>query len=647
MDIISLDIPKRLRTASSRLLNKDGLSIDGLDVAIRGLAMLTVVILSISGYGHTEADYPALVDGADPLAVAMWLVLYNLAVIAVVGVPWRRAPGFPLFVVDWAVASVAILLTGGSFSPFIVLYYALAIGAALRVGLSRSLMLVVGCGLVFTALSLATPIPAETVKLPVLVVQITSLAMVVATAVGLKHTVEVEAKRVELEEATGRQIRLLNNMTNSVLSASPELDKVLRTIALASKEALRADSALVAVGNHGRHLPDQASGPSSATGLVLVADDEPNPVCLSEDEQRLLRKAAFAQSAVSVEGRGDRASLARYPGLEDGSFLVKSVLCAPLLLGNENMGAIFAARYVDPPFVQNEADLLTAIGQRMALALRLTRLYEIEHEKALRSEERERLERDLLSMVSHELRTPLTSIKTSAEALSSIEREGGSRAIEERLLRNISRSTDRLINLVDEMLDMARFRAGRVSLNMQQLNLGDVIQEIAAQVGPILDTRKQALTIDLPSPHSSRWERLTALADRRRIEQVLLNLIANAHKYGPEGGTITLGATPRDGGVRVFVRDEGPGMSRHEQIRVFEKFYRGETASAQANGKQDSLGLGLAIARSIVELHGGTIGVSSKPGHGSLFFFTLPQETEPRTMDDGRWTTDDGGKCET
>src|SRR5205814_4119319 len=135
-------------------------------------------------------------------------------------------------------------------------------------------------------------------------------------------------------------------------------------------------------------------------------------------------------------------------------------------------------------------------------------------------EEREQLERDLLSMVSHELRTPLTSIKTCVGALESIESASAqSLAIattQARLLRNIERSTDRLITLVNELLDMARLRAGRVSLNMQQLNMGEVLTEMASQVRPLLDARQQSLKLDLPAPGAPRWETLTVTADRRR-----------------------------------------------------------------------------------------------------------------------------------
>jgi two-component system sensor histidine kinase KdpD len=238
------------------------------------------------------------------------------------------------------------------------------------------------------------------------------------------------------------------------------------------------------------------------------------------------------------------------------------------------------------------------------------------------------MERDLLSIVSHELRTPLTAIKTSVGALTDEDAEAATEGdpTRLRLLRNIGRSTDRLINLVSESLDMARLRAGRVSLKVQVLNVGDLILEVAPQVRSLLGVRGQILEVDLPARDSARWQRLQVLGDRRRLEQVLLNLMANANKYGPFGGHITVGATPRNGQVRIFVRDDGPGIEPGEQERIFEKFYQGKSQQETLKEHPESLGLGLAIARSIVELHGGYIGVQSRRFQGSTFYFVLAYE---------------------
>lgn len=227
----------------ARLLLRDGtLSIDGLDIAVRGFGVAIVVLWSLLGYTRGLVAYSW--EMTDPALIALGLILYNVLVIAVVGIPWRISPGFPHFVLDWVVASLAILLTGGFISPFILLYYALIIGASLRVQLSRSIMLAAACAVMFVALTLLHPEQQQSIQLPILVVQIASIAMVMFMSAGMKRAVEVEARRAELEERATKQLRLLNNLTNTVLAGPPDLSEILRTVASASKEALKADSGL-------------------------------------------------------------------------------------------------------------------------------------------------------------------------------------------------------------------------------------------------------------------------------------------------------------------------------------------------------------------------------------------------------------------
>ncbi|MEO8286420.1 MAG: ATP-binding protein [Chloroflexota bacterium] len=615
--------------ASGLLFTRDGVpSVDGLDAAIRGFGVAIVAILSIIGYGRPEGPY--FFDIADPRVVAAALVAYNLVVITMLGVPWRHTPGFQLFLLDWLVASTAIVLTGGFISPFNILYYALVIGAALRIGLSRSLVLVLFCALVYIMLTVVHPETVAAIRLPILIVQIASLAMVMFMSVGMKRAVEAEVQKVELEEQAASQLRLLNNLTNTVLSGSPDLEHVLRTVATVSSEALQADSGLAVLFDLNNDTIDGYIGSvPSEDGFLIVADRDPNPPTLSAQERYVLKHAVESRSPALIQDteHGElQPNSPLYAGFERPGATVRAIACVPFLLNDRVIGALFVGRYAERPFSVSEVSLLTAISQQMAVAVRLARLYDMEREKAVRSEERERLERDLLSMVSHELRTPLTSIKTCVGALSNAGHKAESDdAVESKLLSNIGRSTDRLITLVNELLDMARLRAGRVSLSLQTLNLGDVVLDTATQVRPLLEARQQELEIDLPVAGSPRWHKLNALADRRRIEQVLLNLVSNANKYGPSGSKIVLGATPRGGVIKVFVRDEGPGIASYEQDHVFEKFYQGASAFPRG-GKTESTGLGLAIARSIVELHGGQIGVYSKIGCGSTFYFTLPFE---------------------
>ena len=599
---------------------KGVLSVDGLDALVRGLAVTTVIVLSLLGYERPEspagAGYGKVLE---PLVVAVALVLYNVLVIALLGVPWRHRPGFYLFLFDWVVASLAIALTGWLFSPFIVLLYALAIGSALRLGLSRPMFVVCGCALLFLSAGAFVPSPMEGIKLPILVVEMTSLVMVAMTAAAMRRAVEVEIRRVELEEQSAGQFRLLNDLINSLLQGTPEMDRVARSVALVSRTALNAEAGLVVISEDGDSAECGRSDPSAASSFYLAADRDPNPVALSGVERELVRRALALGEPLIMTSAWEGGS-SSFPSLGRHGSALQTILCVPFSSEANCTGAIMIARPSHLPFSLSEVNLLAAIAQQLAVAVRLVGVYALEREKALVSAERERLERDLLSIVSHDLRTPLTAIKMCVGALS----KGSDDDTQQRLVRNIERNADRLTALVDDLIDMARLRSGRVRLDLQALNLGEVIGELASQVWPMVEGKNQSLRVDLPAAGSLRWNSLNVMADRKRVEQVLLNLISNAHKFAPDDSSITVGATPRGGAVRVFVRDEGPGVAPHERQKIFEKFY---SHSHSAPGTPSaSIGLGLAIARSLVRMHGGEIGVKSRVGGGSTFFFTMPRE---------------------
>jgi hypothetical protein len=200
-------------------LRLDAFTVDELDAGLRGLAVGIVSAISLFGYAYLSP--PDLLVRIPPALVAAALIGYNAAVVLVLGVPWRRRPGFALFVVDWLVVTAAIVLTGGFFSPFLILYYALVIGAALRLSLVQNVGLVAACSVVYALLSTVYPTPAgsDPVHLPWLVVGVTSLLMVVVTAVALKRAVNIENARARLEEQTASRLRLLNDLTRTVLQA--------------------------------------------------------------------------------------------------------------------------------------------------------------------------------------------------------------------------------------------------------------------------------------------------------------------------------------------------------------------------------------------------------------------------------------------
>jgi two-component system phosphate regulon sensor histidine kinase PhoR len=153
------------------------------------------------------------------------------------------------------------------------------------------------------------------------------------------------------------------------------------------------------------------------------------------------------------------------------------------------------------------------------------------------------------------------------------------------------------------------------------VNVAGLVREAAATVRPRAEAKGQTLDVVLPGP--ARTPDLTVTGDRRRLEQVLLNILHNAIKYTPPGGAIRAGAERQAGQVLVWVQDSGPGIAPAEQTRIFERFYMAPHPGAE---RGDATGLGLAIAKSLIDLHGGAIGVTSQVGVGSMFYFTLPQD---------------------
>jgi two-component system sensor histidine kinase KdpD len=216
----------------------------------------------------------------------------------------------------------------------------------------------------------------------------------------------------------------------------------------------------------------------------------------------------------------------------------------------------------------------------------------------------------LLSAVSHDLRTPLASIKASATSLldDSVAWDADDRR---ELLTAIDEETDRLTLMVSNLLDLSRIEGGALRPQKDWYDLDELIADVRSRLAARTESHPVNVAIepDLPLLHFDYVE----------IAQVLINLIENAVKYTPAGTPITLSARRVDGVIEIAVHDEGDGIPPHQQQRLFEKFYR----ALSPNGAPGA-GIGLAIAKGLVEAHGGTIGVESAPGEGTTFRFTLP-----------------------
>jgi signal transduction histidine kinase len=287
------------------------------------------------------------------------------------------------------------------------------------------------------------------------------------------------------------------------------------------------------------------------------------------------------------------------------------------------------------PRRQGELGQLAGAFDQMAESLDLAHEQRLQEEELRRKNyqleqqnlaiaEANRLKSEFVSMVSHELRTPLTSIQGYAELML----EGEQFTEEQReSLTLVKKNAERLLGLINDLLDLARIEAGRLDLHPASLDLACLIPEVAGSLRPLIEAKRQRLKLELGEALPPVW------ADADRVTQILTNLISNAHKYTLADGNITVAARPDDGFVRVDVSDTGIGLSPEDQRQLFTKYFRAHDRSLQTGR---GTGLGLVITRLLVELHGGRITVASAPGQGSTFSFSLPvlearhKESSPR-----------------
>lgn len=232
---------------------------------------------------------------------------------------------------------------------------------------------------------------------------------------------------------------------------------------------------------------------------------------------------------------------------------------------------------------------------------------------ARQQEELDQLRRNLIAWAGHDLRTPLASIRAIVEALADGVVEDP--ATTQRYLRTAQRDIRSLSLLIDDLFQLAQLEAGGLQLERELNAISDLISDSIESFSELAARQDVALKGGVGPGVDP------VLMDVQRIERVLANLISNALRHTPAGGTITVEASRRDDGVLVEVRDTGEGIVSEDLAHIFERFYRGEKSRSRATGGS---GLGLAIAKGIVEAHGGEIGVENSPEQGARFFFSLP-----------------------
>lgn len=284
----------------------------------------------------------------------------------------------------------------------------------------------------------------------------------------------------------------------------------------------------------------------------------------------------------------------------------------PLRIGGRTIGVLDIHSLHADTFDKDDVKVLQGVADQIAIAIENARAYELEREAARQLREAEEMRRRFLANMSHELREPLTNIiGFSRVILKGI--DGPISDQQRNDLEIVYANGQHLLGLINDLLDVAQIEAGLMELEFKEVDLGELIQSVMATTSALVRDKdiqlQQEIHPDLPLIE----------ADGTRLRQVLLKLLSNAAKF-TDRGSITVRAWPKGDQVQVAVADTGPGIPRENHERVFERFEQGETGIRRPEG----IGVGLALCKEFVEMHGGRIWVESEEGAGSTFNLTLP-----------------------
>ena len=289
-------------------------------------------------------------------------------------------------------------------------------------------------------------------------------------------------------------------------------------------------------------------------------------------------------------------------------------MVVPLLSPRGTHGAItFALSRPGRRYSESDLDLARMLAARAVLAIDNALLYRKE-QRAVQSRDQ------LLAIVSHELKNPLTVIDLQAQLL---QKNEASPRLPLRL-ETIRSSARHMQRIIGDLLDLDQLESGRLTLSRSLEDVSDLVNEPIRMMQPIAGEKKLVLVSDVPENLGS------ILADRQRINQVISNILGNAIKFTPENGTIRVSARRAEGGAEITVSDSGPGIAEENLPKVFDRYWQDRKTSHLGSG------LGLSVAKGIVELHGGGIRIQGRLGQGTQVGFTLPAAERWFCTADGR-----------
>jgi signal transduction histidine kinase/HAMP domain-containing protein len=420
-------------------------------------------------------------------------------------------------------------------------------------------------------------------------------------AIAIENVRLFNATKEALEQQTA-VAEILRVISSSPTDVQPVLDAIAESAARLCDAA--AASMYLTDGTVLRHLASRGPSPDPVSIVDVLPINRDSISGRSLLERRTIEVddmlAAGAEYPLSVE-------IARRSGH-------RTVVVVPLFREGKPFGTILLRRQEVRPFSERELALLRTFGDQAAIALENVRLFREIEDKSRQLEVANKHKSEFLANMSHELRTPLNAIIGFSEVL--LEKMFGEiNAKQQDYLSDIHSSGRHLLALINDILDLSKIEAGRMELEPSDFDVPTALQNAMTLVRERAQRHGIALSLQMdPAVRELR-------ADERKFKQILVNLLSNAVKFTPDGGRVALRARPIERGLEVSVSDTGIGIAPEDQEKVFEEFRQ---VGGDYKTKQEGTGLGLALARRFVELHGGVITVQSELGKGATFTFTIP-----------------------
>lgn len=408
----------------------------------------------------------------------------------------------------------------------------------------------------------------------------------------------LEARRLAQENARLRALLPIHELT-SALVATTDLDALAcQVVELAARETGASGCSLFLLDQAKQELYLAAArnetGPLPVGSRLKVGQGIAGWVAKSGEPLTV-------QGTLAIDG-----SFARFAEAGGGS-----AVYLPLQVKGSTIGVISLFKAAGgAPFTEADTELLSILANGAAVATENARLFTDLQQAYERLAELDHRKSEFISLAAHELRTPLASVITYATLMEDNTDEGA-----QGHLRVILEAATRLHLLLDDMLNLRNLDGGTAVLHPEAVALADAANQALRSLGHLALAKQQTVLVDL------RPDLPAVFVDPEKLQVILLNLIANAIKFTPSGGSITISAKSADSDLVISVHDTGTGIPESEQQRIFERFYQVADSLRREHG---GLGLGLPIARGMVELHGGRLWVESELGQGSTFSFNLP-----------------------